>query len=109
MRLFHGRHGYAHGSDGGQGVLVPLQIECDAAEAPLFRQQLLVHVVPVLAVVLQEVLKVRLVVDHPSRDALLLQHGAHRVKSGVGGVDLHFQPFHGVSSVLCIWPQRFVP
>ena len=107
--LFQVGHGHTHGGDDGQRGLAALQVERDAADTALFRQQLLVHVVPVLAVVLQEVLKVRLIVDHPSRDTLLLQQLAHWVKTGVGGVDLHFQPFHGVPSVLSVWGQRFVP
>lgn len=46
-----------------QGILVPLQIEGDAADAGLFPQQVLIHIVPILPVMLQKILEIRFIVD----------------------------------------------
>ena len=96
--LFQRRHGHTHGGHGAVGILVPFQIERHAADALLLRQQIVIHIIPVLAVVLQKALKVRLVVDHHAGNALLLQHIRHRVQARVARVDLEFQPVHRMTS-----------
>ena len=96
--LFQRRHGHTHGGHGAVGILVPFQIERHAADALLLRQQVVIHIIPVLAVVLQKALKVRLVVDHHAGNALLLQHVCHRVQARVARVDLEFQPVHRMTS-----------
>ena len=101
VRLFQLRHGDTHLRDGVQRRLVPLQIEGDAADAGLLPQQLLVHIVPVLLIMLQKVLEVRLVVDDDAGDALLLQQLRHRVQPGRRGIDLQLQPFHVCSLRIC--------
>ena len=98
MVLFQRRHGHTHGGHGAVGRLVPLQIERHPAHALFLLQQLLVHIVPVLPVVLQKALKVRLVIDHHAGDPLLLQHVRHRVQARVARVDLEFQPVHRMTS-----------
>ena len=80
--LFQVGHGDAHPCDDVQRRLIPLQIEGDAADARLFPQQLLVHIVPVLPVVLQKVLEIVLIIDDDAGDALLLQQLRHRVQTG---------------------------
>ena len=76
-------------------TLVPrLQIEGDPGPALHLLPQILVHIVPVLPVVLQEVLELRLVIDHHTVDAQGGEHRLHRLQSGVVCVDMYLQPFH---------------
>ena len=80
MLLFQGGHGDAHLRHDVQGILVPLQVEGDAADAGLFPQQVLIHIVPILPVMLQKILEIRFIVDDDAGDALLLQQCCHRVQ-----------------------------
>ena len=97
--LLHPGQGHA---DPGQGVVsvgTVLQIEGNAAQALFLLHQGVVHIVPIGAVMLQEIPEVPLVVNDQAGDAQVLQQGADRVQPGRGGVDLQLQPLHGQRSV----------
>ena len=79
----------------GEALVPRLQVEGDPGPALHLLPQILVHIVPVLMVVLQKVLKLRLVVDHHAVDPVGGEHRLHRLQSGVVCVDLYLQPFHG--------------
>ena len=74
--------------------LSSFEVEGHAAFAVLLRQQLIVHIVPILVVVFEKILEVRLVVDDKALDALLAQQLADRLQTGAGGVDMQLQPLH---------------
>ena len=86
--------GQAHQGHLGKACLSGLQIKGNAGAAPHGRLQILVHIVPVLAVVFQKVVEFRLVVNDHAVDAQGGEEGLHRLQSGVGGVDVQFQPVH---------------
>ena len=75
-------------------VVVGQQIEGDPGLTGHGLFQVLIHIVPVLVVVLQKVLEVGLIVNDHAVNVQGGQHGRHGVQSGVGGVDVQFQPVH---------------
>ena len=90
------------GADGAQGLLslrIVGQVALDAADAGKLLRQLVVHVVPILVVVLQKVLKIGLVFDHEAAYA----HGGHFLAAAVDllvrGVHGHFDVSHGFFSL----------
>ena len=69
-------------------------VELHPADALHAGQQAVVHVVPVLAVLLQEGLEVLLVLDGQPGDPVAGKPGAEGVQLRLGGVQGHFQPLH---------------
>src|SRR5699024_2061864 len=63
--------------------------------------QVLVHVVPVLAVLFQKVLELRLIVDDKAVIAQHRQSLGHGFHPGGRGLDAQFKPLHGSSSYIC--------
>ena len=74
--------------------LTVLQIERDTALAALFFAKLLVHIVPVLAVVFEEAFKVALLVDDKSVHAAADEQVAHRLNAARLRVNMQLQPLH---------------
>ena len=85
------------GADGFQlraAVVIVGEVELDARHAAKLRLERVVHVVPVLVVLLQKLLKIRLVLhDHAAR-AQLGQLRADVVDLVAAGGDGHFDPLH---------------
>ena len=92
--LFQRAHGDAHVGHGVHALGAVLHVERHPAHALFLLEQILVHVVPVFAVVLQKVLKIPLVVDDHAGDALVLQQLRHGLDAPGRGVDAQLQPIH---------------
>ena len=89
------------GADLPQGVLPGLivgQIAFDAADAGILLLQLLIHVIPVLVIVLQKVLKIGLVFDHKAAHTHLTHLLTALLQQLLRGVHDHFHIAHGACS-----------
>ena len=87
----------------GEALLVGGEVEGDLGRAPHLLLQFLVHIVPVLVVVLQEILKFGFVVNHHAVDAQGGEHGLHRLQPGVVRLNMQCKPVH---MFLTISPQK---
>ena len=94
MGLFQLRHGHAHCGHLGKALIALPGVEGDPALAGHGAVQLLVHIVPVLLVLFQELVKIGLVLHGEAVNAQGNQHVFHRLQSGGGGVDMQGKPFH---------------
>jgi len=85
------------GADGGQlraAIVIVGKVELDARHAAKLRLERVVHIVPVLMVLLQKLLKIRLILyDHAARTQLG-QLRADVVDLVAAGGDGHFDPLH---------------
>ena len=97
------------GADGGQlraAVVIVGKVKLDARHAAKLRLERVVHIVPVLMVLLQKLLKIRLVLhDHAAR-AQLGQLRADVVDLVAAGGDGHFDPLHRALPPLCVFLRR---
>ena len=97
------------GADGFQlraAVVIVGEVELDARHAAKLRLECVVHVVPVLVVLLQKLLKIRLVLhDHAAR-AQLGQLRTDVVDLVAAGGDGHFDPLHWALPPLCVFLRR---
>ena len=79
-------------------LLFPLgivgKIKRHAAQALFLPQKLVVHIVPILVVIFQKILEIRLVVNDQTRDPRGLQAGAEVVQPVGAGVDMYLDPVH---------------
>ena len=79
-------------------LLFPLgivgEIKRHAAQALFLPQKLVVHIVPILVVIFQKILEIRLVVNDQTRDPRGLQAGAEIVQLVGAGVDMYLDPVH---------------
>ena len=75
-------------------VCVVGEIKGHPAQALFLLQEALVHIVPILVVIFQEILEIRLVVNDQAGDAQLLQPGAQAVQLRRPGVDMYLDPVH---------------
>ena len=78
----------------GKALFPGLQIEGDPGPARHLPLQVLVHVVPAVPVVLQEVPEVLLVLNHDVVHVRPGQEGLHLLQTGVVGVNVYLQPAH---------------
>ena len=97
------------GADGGQlraAVVIIGKVKLDARHAAKLRLERVVHIVPVLMVLLQKLLKIRLILhDHAAR-AQLGQLRADVVDLVAAGGDGHFDPLHRALPPLCVFLRR---
>ena len=75
-------------------VRVVGEVKGHPAQALFLLQQIVVHIVPVLVVIFQKILEIRLIVDDQPGDALALQPGAEIVQLPGAGVDMYLDPVH---------------
>ena len=75
-------------------VRVVGEVKGHPAQALFLLQKLVVHIVPVLVVIFQKILEIRLIVDDQPGDALALQPGAEIVQLPGAGVDMYLDPVH---------------
>ena len=94
MLLFKGGQRNAHLRERTVALFAVLQIERNAAFPMHSRHQILVHIIPVLAVVFEEILKVALLVDHQAVDAVFTQKLCYRLDALRPRVEMQFQPLH---------------
>ena len=75
-------------------VIAVLQIKGHAAQSFLFLQQVIIHIVPVLVVVFQKLLKVPFVVNHQPADPLIFQRHAQLIQRSRHRIRMYLQPVH---------------
>ena len=92
--LFQLRHGHAHSGHLGEALVALLGVECDPALAGHGAVQLLIHIVPVLLVLLQKLVEVRLILHGKAVNTQGDQHVFHRLQAGRGGINVQGKPFH---------------
>ena len=80
----------------GEACLVRLEVEGHPGQSLHAAGEVLVHVVPILAVVLQKLPELRLVVNHHAVHIQGGQHGLHRLQAGVVGINVYFQPIQAI-------------
>ena len=86
--LLQGLQGDADLAHFGEALLVRGEIKGDPGRTLHFLLQVLVHIVPVLVVVFQEVLKFSLVVNDHAVDAQGGEHRLHRLQPGMVGLNV---------------------
>ena len=87
-------------------VVIVGKVKLDARHAAKLRLERVVHIVPVLMVLLQKLLQIRLILhDHAAR-AQLGQLRADVVDLVAAGGDGHFDPLHRALPPLCVFLRR---
>ena len=97
------------GADGRKlraAVVIVREVELDARHAAKLRLERVVHIVPVLMVLLQKLLKIRLVLHDHAAGAQLGQLRADVVDLIAAGGDGHFDPLHMQCSFVRDLPPR---
>ena len=96
MGVFEALQGGAETAQLGKSVVIRRKIEGDPGLALHGRFQILVHIVPILMIVFQKILKILFVVDHHAVHTVGGEEDLQRFQPGVICVNMQFQPFHTI-------------